>query len=136
MDSRDSGAAWRRRQRRLRRHEQLTLQMAVAEQLHHSANRVERDVAPRRLKTPFGDRSGLPRDAARSPAGPWAAVGGSHGRSRGCPSAAPFSSCPCRWRRLGRRGAALPGPAGGLGAAAGGGGSGGEEGGGGCEALA
>ena len=61
-------------------------------------------------------------------------MGGSHGRLRGCPSAAPGSSCPCRWRRFGRRSAGLPGPAGGPGAAVGGGGgSGAAEGGGGGE---
>ena len=51
---RGAGSARRRRERRLRcmlRHERQTVAMALAEQLHHSANRVERDAAPRRQTT-------------------------------------------------------------------------------------
>ena len=49
-----AGAAERRRERRLRswlRHERMTVAMALAEQLHHSINRVERDEALRRQTT-------------------------------------------------------------------------------------
>ena len=49
-----AGAAKRGRERRLRswvKHERLTVAMALAEQLHHSANRVERDAALRRQTT-------------------------------------------------------------------------------------
>ena len=53
-DVRGAGSARRRRERRLRcmlRHERQTVAMALAEQLHHSANRVERDAALRRQTT-------------------------------------------------------------------------------------
>ena len=53
-DVRGAGSARRRRERRLRcmlRHERQTVAMAHAEQLHHSANRVERDAALRRQTT-------------------------------------------------------------------------------------
>ena len=49
-----AGAAARRRERRFRswlRHERMTVAMALAEQHHHSVNRVERDEAPRRQTT-------------------------------------------------------------------------------------
>ena len=57
-DVRGAGSARRRRERRLRcmlRHERQTVAMALAEQLHHSANRVERDAALRRQTTSAGE---------------------------------------------------------------------------------
>ena len=71
------GAAWRRRQRRLRsmlRHERQTVAMSLAESLHHSAQRPEKarareveeqdqDEALRRQKAPPpGKRPGVPTD--------------------------------------------------------------------------
>ena len=71
------GAAWRRRQRRLRsmlRHERQTVAMALAESLHHSAERPEKarareveeqdqDAALRRQKAPPpGKRPGVLKD--------------------------------------------------------------------------
>ena len=60
------GAARRRRERQLRsflRHEELSVKMALAQALHHSAQRVEGEqhYAPRRQKPPLpGKRPGLP----------------------------------------------------------------------------
>ena len=79
-DVRGGGSARRHRERRLRcvlRHERQAVAMALAEQLHHSANRVERDAAVRRepergrsaRSTRHGDRSDLSRDAAGSGSG-------------------------------------------------------------------
>ena len=109
-----SGAARRRRERRLRawlRHERQSVAAALAEAHHHSAGprgesggaarearggRGARDV--QRFTEPDDTSSG---DAGLCPTGPRAAVGrGSHGRVRDCQGAPP--GCAIVGRLLGR----------------------------------
>ena len=87
---RDSGAAQRRRERRLRawqRHVRTAVQLALAEKLHHSANKVEPHDALRgqnkragreevenvNARRPTGTEDSTSRGAARHPCGAWAA---------------------------------------------------------------
>ena len=81
------GAAKRRRERRLRswaKHERMTVAMALAENLHHSRQKVEGSEhdGPRAQKTArvTGARPGVLTE-------PELQGGGSHGRIRGCPGA-------------------------------------------------
>ena len=67
----DHGAAWRRRQRRLRthwRHEQLTLQMLLATYEHHAAPRGQMKARSRReeseFNNAFGQKTPPPRAAS------------------------------------------------------------------------
>ena len=124
----DHGAAWRRRQRRLRswlRHVQRTVPAVLAAVTHHSYPKVDtahdglraqRTVTSgtedrrqgqggggardvQRATAPEDSTSG---DAAMSPTGARAAGEGSHGRVRGCPGASSGGGV-AGWRRRGGR---------------------------------
>ena len=84
--ARVTGAAARRRERRLRsmlRHERQTVAIELAAHLHHSRD------GPGKLRRPTGTDDSELRDAAQRPHGAGAAGTGSHGRLRGCPGSAP-----------------------------------------------
>ena len=107
---RASGAAKRRRERRLRqflRHERLIVAMALAENLHHSRQKVEGDTyeGPRAQKT-VRAIGALPRVLEYpAPQGGAATVGFVAGAS-------PHRSCLGWWRRSGRFCAGVPRPTG------------------------
>ena len=100
-------SAQRRRERRLcswTKHERMTVAMALAEQLHHSVTRMERDEALRRQKMraseeeveherrPSGTEHPTSRDAPWRLEGARGAVGGRSLDPRGCGCAPPRSS--------------------------------------------
>ena len=98
--ARVAGTSMRRRERRLRswaKHERMTVAMALAENLHHSRQKVEGDEhdGPRAQKTArvTGARPGVLTE-------PQPQGGGSHGRLRGCPGASPGGGV-TGWRRRG-----------------------------------